>query len=133
MPPSILVSLTMSSWRWQSERYVAIKVTARSDKLIRAGDGQELSILRKISETNPRHDGWHFVRKLVDYFCVDGVDGGNACLVFEPLSEPLWLYSRRFVGGVIPPHILKIILRMILLGLDYLHTQCEVIHTGINA
>lgn len=68
------------------------------------------------------------MRKLVDSFTI--MDGKHDCLVFEPLREPLWLYCRRYVGGVIPADILKIILQMVLHGLDYLHSECQVIHTG---
>lgn len=71
------------------------------------------------------------MRKLVDSFTIDGASGKHVCLVFEPLREPLWLYCRRYVGGVIPSEILKIILQMILQGLDYLHSVCQVIHTGM--
>src|SRR5882762_10306785 len=38
--------------------------------------------------------------------------------------EPLWL--------VIPSEILNVIVQMLLYGLDYLHNECHVIHTGNN-
>ena len=56
--------------------------------------------------------------------------GKHACLVFEPLREPLWLLNERFEENVIPSNILKIMVQMLLHGLDYLHTECRVIHTG---
>lgn len=52
-------------------------------------------------------------------------------MVLEPLREPLWIYQQRF-GGVIPSGLLKIILQMILHGLDYLHSECHIIHTGFS-
>lgn len=70
------------------------------------------------------------MRKLLDSFTTEGLSGDHVCLVFEPLREPLWLYSQRFVGDVIPSDVLKIMLQMILHGLDYLHSECQVIHTG---
>ncbi|KXS93469.1 hypothetical protein AC578_9220 [Pseudocercospora eumusae] len=120
------------SWRWKSERYVAIKITSRGPCAPKDDICQELALLKHISKANPRHDGWHFVRKLVDSFHVSGVDGKHACLVFEPMREPLWLYSRRFIGNVIPPNVFKVMLQMILHGLDYLHTECEIIHTDLK-
>lgn len=59
-----------------------------------------------------------------------GPKADHTCTACEALREPLWLYRRRFVGNVIPPDILKILLQMILEGLDYLHSECHVIHTS---
>lgn len=90
----------------------------------------ELRLLEHISQLNESHEGWHFVRGLLDSFSIDSAAGSHSCFVMEPLREPLWLYRKRFVGGVIPPEILKITVQMILQGLDYLHSECEIIHTG---
>lgn len=46
------------------------------------------------------------------------------------MHQPLWLWQRNFDGSVIPPNVLKPILQMILTGLDYLHTECRVVHGG---
>uniref|UniRef100_A0A0D2Y179 non-specific serine/threonine protein kinase n=1 Tax=Fusarium oxysporum (strain Fo5176) TaxID=660025 RepID=A0A0D2Y179_FUSOF len=44
-----------------------------------------------------------------------------------------WRWStEKYIGGVIPPDILKILLQMILLGLDYLHNECHVIHADLK-
>ena len=66
------------------------------------------------------------MRKLIDSFLINNVSGNHICLVFEPL----WLYCRRFVDGVMPSDVLNVILRIVLEGLDYLHWECQVIHTG---
>lgn len=86
--------------------------------------------MNHISRENPQHKGWHFVRKLTDSFSLNGTSESHVCLVLEALREPLWLYRRRYVGNVIPPDILKILVQMILHALDYLHAECHVIHTG---
>lgn len=124
--------LTLSRWRWLKERYVAVKIKANTQNLRGKVSEGELDILRHISNVNPRHKGWHFVRKLLSSFTIDGASGEHLCLVFEPLREPLWLYRKRFVGDVIPSEILKIMLQMVLHGLDYLHSECHVIHTGMR-
>lgn len=118
-------------WRWSKERYVAIKISTSHRAARNSAAENELDILQHISRANPHHKGWHFVRRLLDSFAIDGVSGTHLCLVLEPLREPLWLYCKRFVDGVIPSDLLKIIVRMILHGLDYLHSECRVIHTGI--
>ncbi len=87
--------------------------------------------MRHVSRANPQHLGWRYVRKIEDSFALEGPSGEYPCLVLEPLREPLWLLCHRFVGGVIPSEILRTIVQMILAGLDYLHTECQVIHTGL--
>jgi serine/threonine-protein kinase SRPK3 len=124
------VSLTIDRWRWSKEKYVSIKINSTTNHRKDTG-ATELTVLRRISVANPRHVGWHLVRKLEDTFTIDGVSGSHTCLVFQPLREPLWLYCRRFIGAVIPADTLKIILQMILQGLDYLHSECQVVHAGI--
>jgi serine/threonine-protein kinase SRPK3 len=119
------------SWRWTKERYVAVKISASDQHPGKYTAENELAILKHISQANSNHEGWHFIRKLLDSFTIEGSSRKHLCLVFEPLREPLWLYSRRFVGGVIPSEILKIIIQMILQGLDYLHSECQIIHTSI--
>ena len=71
-----------------------------------------------------------FVRSLLDSFTVKGPTSNHTCLVFEPLREPLWLLKERFEGNTIPSEILKIMVEMLLHGLDYLHTECHIVHTG---
>ncbi|PLN79814.1 protein kinase-like protein [Aspergillus taichungensis] len=95
-------------------RYVAIKINAGLSRGRETVDVDgEIDTLRLIAETNPRHGGYAFVRRLLDSFPLEY--GSQTCLalVFEPLREPLWLYRRRF-------------------GLDYLHSECHVIHTDLK-
>ncbi len=90
----------------------------------------ELFITQLVSKANPRHEGSHFVRTLLDHFKLQGSCDNHVCLVFEPLREPLWLLNERFEENVIPSEILKAMVEILLHGLDYLHTECHVIHTG---
>ncbi|KAH8651739.1 kinase-like domain-containing protein [Ilyonectria robusta] len=126
---TVWLARDLDRWRWSKEKYVAIKVNAISQPSRRVPAENELDIMRHISRVNPQHKGWHFIRKLCDSFALQGTSGTHSCLVLEALREPLWLYRRRYVGGVIPPDILKILVQMILHALDYLHSECRVIHT----
>lgn len=87
--------------------------------------------MQRITTANRQHVGWHFVRKLLDSFKVQGVNGNHICLVFEPLRETLERYCRRWENGVMPPQIFKIVLQEVLQALDYLQTDCRLIHTGM--
>lgn len=46
------------------------------------------------------------------------------------MRETLSTFQRRLSHGCIPRDLLKPLLRFMLTGLDYLHTQCHIIHTG---
>ncbi|KAF2453046.1 CMGC protein kinase [Lineolata rhizophorae] len=95
-------------WRWQSNRYVTVKVTV-SDFVNQDAAKHELSMARRL-ETNPSHGGYPFM-------------AARTCLVHEPMREPLWLFQRRWEAGKLPPTLLKIYLKFLLRGLDYLHSE----------
>jgi serine/threonine protein kinase len=46
------------------------------------------------------------------------------------MREPLRLFQRRFIDQKLPLPIVKTYLLMLLAGLDYLHSECRVVHTG---
>ncbi|OBS20032.1 hypothetical protein FPOA_11753 [Fusarium poae] len=129
---TVWLARDLNRWRWSCEKYVAIKVNAIKQPSRRVPHENELDIMTHISQVNPQHKGWHFIRKLSDSFEIEGTCGIHNCLVLEALREPLWLYRRRYIGGVIPPDILKILVQMILHALDYLHSECCVIHTDLK-
>lgn len=135
VPPRLsaiaVLSLIKYRWCWLRDKYVALKINA-SFPHRRGAVEAELDTLRLISETNPRHKGYPFVRHLLDSFQLEYESKNCLVLVFEPLREPLWLYRQRFIGDTIPSDVLKIMLQMILHGLDYLHSECHVIHTGLS-
>jgi serine/threonine protein kinase len=112
------------------DKYVAVKVNASSLASRRVPPKNKVGIMNHISRVNPNHKGRHFVKKLSDSFLINETSGSHVCLVLEALREPLWLYRRRYINNVIPPDILKILVQMILHALDYLHTECHIIHTG---
>ena len=129
-PSGLALTDELNRWRWVRERYVAVKIGSTSEYAQRKGVEAELATLKRISHAQTQHEGWHFVRKLVDSFTIESANAQHVCLAFEPLREPLFLHRRRFIGDVIPPEVLKVIVQMILHGLDYLHSECQIIHTG---
>ncbi|KAH7240360.1 kinase-like domain-containing protein [Fusarium redolens] len=129
---TVWLARDLNRWRWSAEKYVAIKVNATKSLHRRALAENEIDILRRVTRTNPKHHGWHFIRKLTDTFTLESPYGRHPCLVSDALREPLRLYCSRYIGGVIPPDILKVLLQMILLALDYLHTECHIIHADLK-
>ncbi|KAL3482074.1 kinase-like protein [Aspergillus californicus] len=119
-------------WRWLREKYVALKINSSSHHSRENAAQAELDTLRHISEANPQHKGWGFIRRPLDSFILEHGLARYLTIVFEPLRETLWIYRKRFIGDVIPSDVLKILLQMVLHGLDYLHSDCHVIHTDLK-
>ncbi|KAF8903368.1 kinase-like domain-containing protein [Gymnopilus junonius] len=115
----------------QPTRFVALKICT-NDHADGDSASHELNISNHIASANPSHPGWGFVRTILDSFELKGPHGTHLCLVYEPLREPLWLLQTRYVGDRFSPDLLKLILRYILYGLDYLHSECHVIHTDLK-
>ena len=129
---SIKSPLELCLWyhrrKWQSNRFVALKI-ATNNPIDKVTTAHEEDISRHITKANPKHEGYGYVRHILDSFGITGPDGMHTCLVFELLREPLWMFKQRGVG-TFPPLLLKLMSPFILQGLDYLHTECHVIHTG---
>ena len=53
-------------------------------------------------------------------------------MVFEVLGENLLGLIKRYQHRGVPQHIVKQIAKQVLLGLDYLHNDCRVIHTDLK-
>lgn len=86
--------------------------------------------MEHITNANPRHPGRNFVATLLESFRMTTPRGTHNCMVFDVLCEPLWILKRRFKGNTIPLDLLKPISMLILEGLQYLHRECHIIHTG---
>lgn len=66
---------------------------------------------------------------MLDTFELEGAQGPNVCIVHKPLSLSL-RDIREMADGKVPAEILKPMIYGMLLGLDYLHSEAQVVHTG---
>ncbi|KAI9757923.1 MAG: transcription factor TFIIIB subunit brf1 [Chaenotheca gracillima] len=128
---TVWLAQDLYQWRFFGPRYVAIKVNSNNDKDKQSAE-LELRINQHVSKKSPKHEGFQFVRKLHDSFDIKGPGGTHVCLVLEPLREPLWLLKKRMPGNFIASDLLKMMVEMLLQGLDYLQSECHVIHTGVQ-
>lgn len=126
---SIICLLTPRSWPWQSTKYVTLKITNLGDEEKKATE-EEIAISRHIAALHSDHEGLPYIRLVKESFQVQGLLGQHICLVFEPLREPIWLLGKHLRSVGMPPGVLKPFLRIILQGLDFLHSECHIIHTG---
>lgn len=91
---------------------------------------QEREVEEHISAVDPSNRGRSVNRTLVDSFELRGPEGSHLCLVYPLLREPLSMYQRRFDNGKMPLPLIKTYIRALLTGLEYLHRECRIVHTG---
>lgn len=106
-----------------------MKITNLGDEEKKATE-EEIAISRHIAALHSDHEGLPYIRLVKESFQVEGLLGQHICLVFEPLREPIWLLGKHLRSVGVPPGVLKPFLRIILQGLDFLHAECHIIHTG---
>ena len=110
--------------------YVALKVltTVCSTESFKI---KERENMQHITTTNPSHPGFAFVRKLYDSFEIEGPKGRHMCLVHEPMKMDLATFNQMCRGELrLPVYLVKALIENMLLALDYLHSECHLIHTG---
>ena len=106
----------------RTSKHVALKVVRSA----------EIKLLNKIVQANPNHPGRKHVVSLLDSFEHKGPNGTHVCMVFEVLGENLLGLIKRWNHRGIPVPLVKQITKQVLLGLDYLHRECGIIHTDLK-
>lgn len=112
-------------------KHVALKVV-RSAAHYTETAIDEIKLLNKIVQAKPDHPGRKHVVSLLDSFEHKGPNGTHVCMVFEVLGENLLGLIKRWNHRGIPMALVKQITKQVLLGLDYLHRECGIIHTDLK-
>ncbi|KAL2062272.1 hypothetical protein VTL71DRAFT_6538 [Oculimacula yallundae] len=112
-------------------KHVALKVV-RSAAHYTETAIDEIKLLNKIVAAKPDHPGRKHVVSLLDSFEHKGPNGTHVCMVFEVLGENLLGLIKRWNHRGIPMPLVKQIAKQVLLGLDYLHRECGIIHTDLK-
>ncbi|KAM4610657.1 SRSF protein kinase 3 [Polymixia lowei] len=113
------------------DRRVAVKVLKSGPGFTQAGQ-DELALLRCASGPTARHPSAGRVVQLLDDFKLAGVNGVHVCLVLELLGPDLRCWQLCFGNPGLSQRWVKQILTQVLQGLEYLHSQCKIIHTDIK-
>ncbi|OAA34825.1 Protein kinase-like domain protein [Beauveria brongniartii RCEF 3172] len=114
-----------------SGKHVALKVV-RSAAHYTETAIDEIKLLNRIVQAQPDHPGRKHVVSLLDSFEHKGPNGTHVCMVFEVLGENLLGLIKRWNHRGIPMPLVKQITKQVLLGLDYLHRHCGIIHTDLK-
>lgn len=112
-------------------KHVALKVV-RSAAHYTETAIDEIKLLQKIVNAKPDHPGRKHVVSLLDSFEHKGPNGTHVCMVFEVLGENLLGLIKKWNHRGIPMPLVKQITKQVLLGLDYLHRECGIIHTDLK-
>ena len=112
-------------------KHVALKVV-RSAAHYTETAVDEIKLLNRIVEASDSHPGKKHVVGLLDSFEHKGPNGTHVCMVFEVLGENLLGLIKRWNHRGIPIALVKQITKQVLLGLDYLHRECGIIHTDLK-
>ncbi|KAL1311205.1 hypothetical protein AAFC00_001398 [Neodothiora populina] len=112
-------------------KHVALKVV-RSAAHYTETALDEIKLLNKVVQANIDHPGRKHVVSLLDSFNHKGPHGMHVCMVFEVLGENLLGLIKKWNHRGIPMPLVKQITKQVLLGLDYLHRECGIIHTDLK-
>lgn len=113
------------------KRHVALKVVKSAPHYTETAL-DEIKLLQRLVSANPNHLGRRHCVSLLDHFRHKGPNGSHVCMVFEVLGENLLGLIKRYQHRGVPPHIVKQIAKQVLLGLDYMHQECGIIHTDLK-
>ncbi|ORY05114.1 kinase-like protein [Basidiobolus meristosporus CBS 931.73] len=113
------------------DRHVALKVVKSAPHYTETAL-DEIKLLERVYSANSDSPGRLYVVELLDHFKHAGPNGVHVCMVFEVLGENLLSLIKKYNHKGIPTNIVKEISRQILLGLDYLHRECGIIHTDLK-
>jgi serine/threonine protein kinase len=104
---------------------VTLKVYTRDE-----ANQEEFQIYKHLNQGNPSHPGYAHVRRALDIFTIPRPGGGHHCLVQKPMWESFRDLLYRNSNHRFTEDLLKIGLMQVFLALDYLHTECKLVHTG---
>lgn len=110
--------------------YVALKIFVNSTSMGKHLD-DEFTIYNSIRRGSKIHPGHNAITSLLDSFDVDEPEDKHRCLAHPALWESVWAFLHRNPVRRLPKPVLAFALQRLFLALDYLHTECQVIHTGM--
>eukprot|EP01134_Creolimax_fragrantissima_P001803 CFRG1803T1 len=116
----------------KNELYVALKVVKSAPHYTEAAL-DEIKLLSKCRERSVYdHKGKENVVTLLDDFVIVGPHGKHVCMAFEVMGKNLLHVVKETEYEGMPLSRVKEFARQVLSGVDYLHTECKIIHTDIK-
>ncbi|KAK0442473.1 kinase-like domain-containing protein [Desarmillaria tabescens] len=110
---------------------VVLKITGADSTDAGKYSQLEVSFLQKVREARGANEQQHVIRML-DNFSLSSSFGTHSCLVLEVLSMSLEELTRKTLPNKFPIPMCKQIIKQLLLGLDFLHRECGIVHTDLK-
>lgn len=120
----------------RSKRHYALKIL--DSDFYGEGGGNcslfELEVMEKMAEvsSSSNHPGKDHVAHMVDHFDISGPTGTHICMVFRLLGASIVKQTTEAQTQQLPARTVKQITRQLLQALDFIHTECNIIHTDIS-
>ena len=114
----------------KSPRYVTVKINI--NKLTERWLQSRREISERLQTANPQHPGFQHIRFSLETFKITGPHGTHLCIIYDPLREPIGVYMEKFKTRLFNNENLKLLLPSLLQALDYLHSECRVVHTDLK-
>ena len=133
--------------------YVAIKIQKSEERYIWAAydeveilqelakhyyDKEWIDSLKEYYKNEPeklknieKNENSHIVQ-LLNSFIYHGQNGKHFCMVFEVMGVTLLELIKRYNYRGLPIPLVRVITKQILIGLDFLHRMCHIIHTDLK-
>jgi len=118
-------------WDLLEKSFVALKVVKSAAHYTETAL-DEIKLLKCVRQTDEAHPFRSRTVQLLDDFKISGINGTHVCMVFEVLGHNLLKFIIRSNYQGINLTNVKIMMKQVLEGLDYLHTKCKIIHTDIK-
>lgn len=108
---------------------VALKIQKSATQYTEAAE-DEIELLWTIK--SQKGNGSDYVVQLLNHFKIYGPNGKHVCMVFEVMGKNLLYLIKKHNYRGIPLEACKRIAYQMLVGLDFLHTKCKIIHTDLK-
>ncbi|KAI1135858.1 kinase domain protein [Hypoxylon sp. FL0543] len=108
--------------------HVALKIYARGARY-----KDEFQVYERLSAANRTHPGSGHVAAALDTFVLPRPGGDHCCLVQKPMWDSWQDLLLRNPANRFTDDLLKAGLKQLFLALDFLHTECRIVHTDIKA
>lgn len=91
-----------------------------------------MKILRQLGDVahDNNHPGLNFTRLADDIFEIDGPTSSHCCIAMEPQGVSLRILQDVFPDGILPKLLVKNLVHRLLFAINFLHADCNVVHTG---
>jgi hypothetical protein len=118
-------------WDFIGIRFVALKIVKSANHYTEAAN-DEIKLLLCARDSDPEDPNRYKTVQLLDNFKINGPNGVHVCMVFEVLGNNLLKLIIKSNYHGIPLENVRIIVKQVLQGLDYLHRKCQIIHTDMK-